>query len=90
MLCLAGAQNKLHRNAGPEDLVATEEMLQRISAPGADYSTDFVAEFRVFTSELRDFFNAGSLADLLRALRPSMDDPNAQVLPVHSRGSSVC
>lgn len=28
-------QNKLHRNAGPEDLVATEEMLRRITAtPG--------------------------------------------------------
>jgi hypothetical protein len=29
-------QNKLHRNAGPEDLVATEAMLRRITArPGA-------------------------------------------------------
>jgi hypothetical protein len=29
-------QNKLHRNAGPEDLVATEAMLKRITAnPGA-------------------------------------------------------
>ena len=28
-------QNKLHRNAGPEDLVATETMLGRITAnPG--------------------------------------------------------
>lgn len=73
------AQNKLHRNAGPEDLVATEEMLARITAPGADYSGDFVREFRTFTGELRDFFNAGSLADLLRALRGSMDEPGVHV-----------
>ena len=40
-------QNKLHRNAGPEDLVATEEMLARVSKGG--YPDAFVAEFRVFT-----------------------------------------
>ncbi|CAL8462111.1 g1642 [Coccomyxa elongata] len=73
-------QNKLHRNAGPEDLVATEEMLARVSAPDAGYSPDFVNEFRVFTGELRDFFNAGSLGDLLEALRPSLDDSGNQVL----------
>lgn len=59
--------------------MATEEMLARITAPGAEYSGDFVAEFRTFTGELRDFFNAGSLADLLRALRGSMDEPGANV-----------
>ncbi len=74
-------QNKLHRNAGPEDLVATEEMLERVSAPDAGFSPDFVNEFRVFTGELRDFFNAGSLGDLLNALRPSLDDPGNQVIP---------
>ena len=74
-LCM---QNKLHRNAGPEDLVATEEMLERITAPGAEYSGDFVQQFRTFTAELRDFFNAGSLADLLAALRPSLDDSGNQ------------
>lgn len=75
---LPAVQNKLHRNAGPEDLVATEEMLGRITAPGAEYSGDFVEQFRVFTAELRDFFNAGSLADLLNALRPSLDDSGSQ------------
>ena len=64
------AQNKLHRNAGPEDLVATEAMLARITAPGADYSGDFVAEFRTFTGELRDFFNAGSFMDLVARWSP--------------------
>lgn len=72
-------QNKLHRNAGPEDLVATEAVLQRITAPGADYSGAFVEEFKVFTAELRDFFNAGSFADMLGALRESLDDSATQV-----------
>lgn len=67
-------QNKLHRNAGPEDLVATEAMLERITAPGTDYSTAFVHEFRVFTDELRDFFNAGSLLKILDGVRPALDD----------------
>jgi len=67
-------QNKLHRNAGPEDLVATEAMLDRITAPGTDYSGAFVHEFRVFTDELRDFFNAGSLVQILDGARPAMDD----------------
>ena len=87
-----GLQNKLHRNAGPEDLVATEAVLQRITAPGADYSGAFVQEFKVFTAELRDFFNAGSFADMLAALRESLDESANQVpiparcnldLPVH-------
>lgn len=76
------SQNKLHRNAGPEDLVATEAMLERITAPGAQYSGEFVEQFRIFTGELRDFFNAGSLADLLDALRSSLDDSGNQVRPL--------
>ncbi|KAK9842786.1 hypothetical protein WJX74_002436 [Apatococcus lobatus] len=71
-------QNKLHRNAGPEDLVATEAMLERISHGG--YSEDFVNEFRVFTGELRDFFNAASFADMLQGLRESLDDAGTRAL----------
>ena len=71
-------QNKLHRNAGPEDLVATEAMLQRVSADGG-YSADFVKEFGIFTQELRDFFNAGSFKDMLAGLEPSLDDSGKQV-----------
>lgn len=84
-------QNKLHRNAGPEDLIATEEMLERITAPGTEYSGDFVEQFRTFTAELRDFFNAGSLADLLNALRPSLDDSGCQVsiVSLHSLQEEV-
>ena len=70
----------MHRNAGPEDLVATEAVLKRITAPGAEYSQDFVKEFRIFTAELRDFFNAGSFADMLGGLKESLDDSATQVL----------
>lgn len=52
-------QNKLHRNAGPEDLIATEAMLERITETPGKYSGDFVEQFRIFHNELKDFFNAG-------------------------------
>ena len=71
-------QNKLHRNAGPEDLVATEAMLKRVTADGS-FSQDFVGEFKVFTAELRDFFNAGSFADMLAGVRPALDEQEQQV-----------
>jgi phosphoglucan, water dikinase len=73
-------QNKLHRNAGPEDLVAAEAMLARITAPGADFSGAFVNEFKMFMHELRDFFNAGSLNQILEAVAPSMDDAGGSVV----------
>ena len=56
-------QNKLHRCAGPEDLVATEAMLAKLTAPGADYPEEFVNEFKIFYRELKEFFNASSVAD---------------------------
>lgn len=73
-------QNKLHRNAGPEDLVATEAMLQRITAQQGEYSEAFVKEFKVFTAELRDFFNAASLSDMLAAVQSSMDEGSSKLL----------
>lgn len=74
-------QNKLHRNAGPEDLIATEEMLKRITATPGQYNDAFIAEFKVFAAELRDFFNAGSLTSVLQGIRPALaDEPqNEQV-----------
>ncbi|HID96917.1 MAG TPA: hypothetical protein EYP57_01815, partial [Thermodesulfobacteriaceae bacterium] len=54
-------QNKLHRCAGPEDLVTSQAILNRISAPGADYSPPFVEQFRIFHEELKEFFNASPL-----------------------------
>jgi len=56
-------QNKLHRCAGPEDLVATEAMLAKLTAPGTDYPEEFVNEFKIFYRELKEFFNASSVAD---------------------------
>jgi phosphoglucan,water dikinase len=70
-------QNKLHRNAGPEDLVATEAMLARITSKKAQFSEAFVKEFKVFTEELRDFFNAGSLAQLLAGINPALGKSEA-------------
>ena len=77
LLTLYLLQNKLHRNAGPEDLVATEAMLERICTDGG-YNQDFVHEFKTFTVELRDFFNAGSFADMLQGLEAAMDDQEQQ------------
>lgn len=61
-------QNKLHRSAGPEDLVVSSALLERITAPGSSYPQAFVAEFRRFHEQLKDFFNAGSLKELLLRL----------------------
>ncbi len=86
MRARAAAQNKLHRNAGPEDLAATEAMLARVTAPGAAFAPAFVAEFRTFTAELRDFFNGGAFADMLALLRPSLPD---DALQARARGRAA-
>ncbi|OWM70950.1 hypothetical protein CDL15_Pgr013131 [Punica granatum] len=67
-------QNKLHRNAGPEDLVATEAMLARITKNPGEYSEAFVEQFKIFHYELKDFFNAGSLAEQLESIKESLDE----------------
>jgi hypothetical protein len=154
-------QNKLHRNAGPEDLVAAEAMLQRIlgecgqaagcnarswdssgpelqtggdlssdpvwgvcitvsrpvwpcilllrpvwtpavaavaaiaaavaaaayccrvllpcAAAGGNYSGAFVNEFKIFITELRDFFNAAGLTQLLENVKGGMSAEDQQV-----------
>jgi len=61
-------QNKLHRCAGPEDLVASEKMLQKLTAPGTDYPKAFVNEFEIFYRELKEFFNASGVAERLEKL----------------------
>ena len=61
-------QNKLHRCAGPEDLVASEKMLQKLTAPGTDYPKAFVDEFEIFYRELKEFFNASGVAERLEKL----------------------
>lgn len=44
-----------------------------------EYSEAFVKEFKVFTAELRDFFNAASLSDMLAAVQSSMDEGSSKV-----------
>lgn len=61
-------QNKLHRCAGPEDLVTTAALLARITAPDAGYAPAFVAQFRHFHEQLKEFFNARSLEEQLEAM----------------------
>src|SRR5262245_6554764 len=61
-------QNKLHRCAGTEDLATCSALLERITAPGANYPAAFVEQFRLFHEELREFFNARSLDERLKAL----------------------
>nr|CAD1820378.1 unnamed protein product [Ananas comosus var. bracteatus] len=73
-------QNKLHRNAGPEDLVATEAMLARITKTPGEYSEAFVGQFKIFYSELKDFFNAGSLIEHLESIKESLDEQHLQTL----------
>ncbi|XP_059650941.1 phosphoglucan, water dikinase, chloroplastic [Cornus florida] len=73
-------QNKLHRNAGPEDLVATEAMLARITKNPGEYSEAFVEQFNIFHHELKDFFNAGSLAEQLESIKGSLDERSSSSL----------
>ena len=67
-------QNKLHRNAGPEDLVATEAMLARVTAVPGEFNADFVSEFRLFHAELKDFFNARTAFERLDEVESGLDD----------------
>lgn len=67
-------QNKLHRCAGPEDLVATEAMLARITKNPGEYNDAFVEQFKIFHQELKDFFNAGSLVEQLDSIKESLDE----------------
>jgi phosphoglucan, water dikinase len=73
-------QNKLHRCAGPEDLLTSAALLERITAPGGDYAPAFVEQFRVFHEELKEFFNARSLEERLRALRAQAGETEAGLI----------
>jgi hypothetical protein len=41
---------------------------------------NFVYEFQLFVTELRDFFNAGSLTRLLEGVRSGMDEPSLALI----------
>ncbi len=58
-------QNKLHRCAGPEDLLTSENILKRITSEPDKYSPSFIKEFKLFHRELKEFFNALSLEERL-------------------------
>jgi phosphoglucan,water dikinase len=73
-------QNKLHRCAGPEDLVTSAAILERITAPGAHYAAEFVEQFGVFHEELREFFNARSMEQELRAIADRMSGGEAGLI----------
>jgi phosphoglucan,water dikinase len=73
-------QNKLHRCAGPEDLETSTKLLERITAPGANYSRDFVEQFQVFHEELKEFFNSRSLGERLNALIPEVKPERAELI----------
>lgn len=73
-------QNKLHRCAGPEDLAASSALLERITAADSAYSPAFVEQFKIFHKELKEFFNAQSLDERLRALAPSVDARQADLI----------
>eukprot|EP00249_Psilotum_nudum_P024562 c29221_g1_i1 orf=269-3925(-) len=73
-------QNKLHRNAGPEDLVATEMLLARVTKNSGQYSEAFIEQLKIFYNELKDFFNASSLTEQLESVRPSLDENKISVL----------
>jgi phosphoglucan, water dikinase len=62
-------QNKLHRSASPDDLKTAENILSKITQQGANYSHDFVKEFKIFYEELKEFFNAMGLEKTLQRLK---------------------
>ena len=73
-------QNKLHRCAGPEDLVTSSALLERISPPATGYAPAFVEQFRIFHEELKEFFNARSLDERLKTLLPTVDSAQAGLI----------
>jgi len=73
-------QNKLHRCAGTEDLATCSALLERITAPGANYPPAFVEQFRLFHEELKEFFNARSLDERLQALLPAVGGSGASLI----------
>nr|GMD68042.1 phosphoglucan, water dikinase, chloroplastic [Ipomoea batatas] len=82
-------QNKLHRNAGPEDLVATELMLERITKNPGEYSEAFIEQFKIFHHELKDFFNAASLGEQLESIRESLDEKSLSILSLFSESKKA-
>ena len=73
-------QNKLHRCAGPEDLVTSAALLKRITAADAHYPAGFVEEFKKFHEELKEFFNARSLEEQLEVIAGKDNTPGVGLI----------
>jgi phosphoglucan, water dikinase len=73
-------QNKLHRNAGPEDLASASALLERITSRVSDYPSSFVEEFKKFHQELREFFNAGSLDERLAGIAETSGEKETGII----------
>mmetsp|Transcript_58292 Transcript_58292/g.138915 ORF Transcript_58292/g.138915 Transcript_58292/m.138915 type:complete len:1034 (-) Transcript_58292:125-3226(-) len=59
-------QNKLHRCADPGDLETCRKLVERIQANRGNYSQPFVEQLEIFYEELKEFFNASNVDDLVR------------------------
>lgn len=73
-------QNKLHRSAGPEDLATSASLLTRITEHASDYPKGFVEEFKRFHEELKDFFNAYTLKEMLERILQERTVPEKEIL----------
>eukprot|EP01053_Blabericola_migrator_P002864 Blabericola_migrator_1__2863@NODE_181_length_11864_cov_121_034161_g157_i0_p1_GENE_NODE_181_length_11864_cov_121_034161_g157_i0NODE_181_length_11864_cov_121_034161_g157_i0_p1_ORF_typecomplete_len1260_score178_26PPDK_N/PF01326_19/6_2e37CBM_20/PF00686_19/1_8e16CBM_20/PF00686_19/7_6e03DUF410/PF04190_13/0_093_NODE_181_length_11864_cov_121_034161_g157_i047098488 len=69
-------QNKLHRCAGPEDLIKSKELLDRFHRNPENYPPNFIREFEIFHSELTEFFNADDLEERLNKLLKAHPETN--------------
>ncbi|MBF0432536.1 MAG: TIM barrel protein [Fibrobacteria bacterium] len=65
-------QNKLHRSAGPEDLVTANKLLNRIKTDKENFPASFLQDFTTFYRQLEDFFNVQSLDTILSHISESL------------------
>eukprot|EP01071_Lankesteria_metandrocarpae_P008172 Lankesteria_metandrocarpae@DN4891_c0_g1_i1.p1 len=65
-------QNKLHRCAGPEDLVTALNFAERFNGNRHHYPDAFLHEFNIFVQDLKEFFNVSSLDTRLDSLKTSI------------------
>ena len=73
-------QNKLHRNAAPDDLIVCEYFINKIK--DANYSEAFKNEFYVFYEELKEFFNSNNLENLLHKFQEISNEYSSQTQEV--------
>ena len=65
-------QNKLHRNASPDDLIVCEYFINKIK--DSNYSDDFKNQFNIFYEELKEFFNSSGLEKVLSKFKDISKD----------------